>query len=357
MNVIHDAKDNSLKLILHEPELFVEFLKDFVRIDLFDDVTPADIEDMTERFIPLFQDSRDSDTVKRVNLKGDVPLFVIAIVEHESEVNYRASFKMLQYITLVLSEYEKEANKNNKNASAAKDFKFPPVLPVVFYDGMSEWTAAINFFDKTELHDVFRKYIPKFEYELVELKRYDEADLIRFGDALSFIMLIDKIRTPDGISILGKPPAAYIEKLKENIPQGLYKLLADVITLLLKRINVPDEEIREVTGQLYERRLQEMFTWIENYDVQETRRIARIEGWEEGKAEGWEEGKAKGWEVGKEEGREEGRSEGREEGRSEGRESERIDIAKRLLEKKTPIEDVADITGLTIEEVIKLYQQ
>jgi predicted transposase/invertase (TIGR01784 family) len=155
-------------------------------------------------------------------------------------------------------------------------------------------------------------------------------------------MLIDKIRTPDGISILSKLPADYIEKLKENIPPGLYKLLADVITLLLKRINVPDEEIREVTGQLYERRLQEMFTWIENYDVQETRRIARIEGWEEGKAEGWEEGKAEGWE------------EGREEGIAKGMENERIGIAKRLLEKKIPIEDVADVTGLTIEEINKL---
>jgi hypothetical protein len=103
MDVIHDAKDNSFKLILHEPELFIEFLKDYIQIGLFDDVTPADIEDMTERFLPLFQDSRDSDTVKRVNLKGDVPLFVIAIVEHESEVNYRASFKMLQYITHVRS--------------------------------------------------------------------------------------------------------------------------------------------------------------------------------------------------------------------------------------------------------------
>ena len=74
MNVIHDVKDNSFKRILDEPELFVDFLKDFVGIELFNSVTPADVEDMTERYIPLFQDSKDSDTVKRVNLKNNAPL-------------------------------------------------------------------------------------------------------------------------------------------------------------------------------------------------------------------------------------------------------------------------------------------
>ena len=84
---IHKAKDNSLKLIFNEPELFVEFLRDYIPVDMLKDVKPSDIEDMTERFLPLFQDGKDSDTVKRVNLKGDTPLFVIAILEYESQVN------------------------------------------------------------------------------------------------------------------------------------------------------------------------------------------------------------------------------------------------------------------------------
>jgi len=49
-------------------------------------------------------------------------------VEHESKVNYRASFKMLLYIALILDEYEKEINKDAK-ISHAKDFKYPPILP------------------------------------------------------------------------------------------------------------------------------------------------------------------------------------------------------------------------------------
>jgi hypothetical protein len=282
---IHKAKDNSFKVIFNEPELFVEFLRDFIKIDILNDVMPSDIEDITERFLPLFQDSKDSDTVKKINLKGDEPIFIITILEHESQVNFRTSFKMLQYITLVLTDYEKETNKDNSNASSAKDFRYPPVLPIVFFDGTDKWTAETNFINKTKLNEVFHKYIPKFEYELVDLNGYGEQDLVRFGDALSLVMIIDKIKTADGISLLSNISPDYIEKLKQNIPGHLYKLLADVITLLLKRINVPDDEIDNVAEQLYQRRFQEMFTMIEKYDVQETRRIEREKGREEGREE------------------------------------------------------------------------
>jgi hypothetical protein len=279
LTAIHNAKDNSFKLILAEHDLFVEFLRDFVPIDILKDVKPEDIEDMSERFLPLFQDAKDSDTIKRVRLNGNVQgsdsLFVIAVVEHESEVNHRSSFKMLQYITLVLTEYEKEANKAKDGASSAKDFKFPPVLPIVFYDGYGTWTAETNFLDKTEMADVFGQYIPTFEYELVALNRYSEADLTKFGDILSLIMLIDKIHTSDEFSLLSKLSPDYGKKIDAlNIPHHLRELLANVITVLLARINIPQDEIEKVTEKIFKRRIQEMFTLIEHYDVQETRRLA-----------------------------------------------------------------------------------
>jgi ssRNA-specific RNase YbeY (16S rRNA maturation enzyme) len=44
---------------------------------------------------------------------------------------------------------------------------------------------------------------------------------------------------------------------------------------LLTRINVPKDEIDVMTDKIYQRRFQEMFTLIEPYDVQETRRLER----------------------------------------------------------------------------------
>jgi len=42
---IHKAKDASFKVVFDEPELFVEFLRDYIPVDVLKDVKPADIED------------------------------------------------------------------------------------------------------------------------------------------------------------------------------------------------------------------------------------------------------------------------------------------------------------------------
>ena len=65
---IRKARDTSLELILNEPELFVEFLRDFIPIEILKDIDPADVEDVTERLLLLMSEQKDLDTVKRVNL-------------------------------------------------------------------------------------------------------------------------------------------------------------------------------------------------------------------------------------------------------------------------------------------------
>ena len=243
MAVIHKAKDNSVKSILAEPELFAEFLRNFIPIEILKDVAPTNIEDISERLISLVSEQKDGDTIKRINLDDGKSLFVIAIVEHESKVNFRAPFKMLLYIALILNDYEKEVNKDTK-ITHAKDFKYPPILPIIFYDGESEWTAETNFFNRTEMSEIFAKYIPNFEYELVSLKDYSFADLAEFGDTLSLFMMVDKLKTAEAFSELGKLPKEYIERLKDmNVPPHLKELLVKVITVLLRKIDVPQDEI------------------------------------------------------------------------------------------------------------------
>ncbi len=67
----------------------------------------------------------------------------------------------------------------------------------------------------------------------------------------------------------------------------------------------------------------------------------------EGKEEGLEIGKAEGLEIG----RAEGLAKGRIEGRTEGRNIERLSHARKMLDKGYPIEDIVEITGLTIDEI------
>ncbi|MCL2019087.1 MAG: Rpn family recombination-promoting nuclease/putative transposase [Oscillospiraceae bacterium] len=55
--------------------------------------------------------------------------------------------------------------------------------------------------------------------------------------------------------------------------------------------------------------------------------------------------------------RREGRAEGRTEGRAEGRTEGILNVARNALQRKMPIADIADITGLPLKEIERLQQQ
>ena len=63
-------------------------------------------------------------------------------------------------------------------------------------------------------------------------------------------MIIDKIKTPDGIKLLSALPADYVEWLSLNIPERIKKLIADVRTVFLTKINVDREEIEDIVQKI-----------------------------------------------------------------------------------------------------------
>ncbi len=63
-------------------------------MDELKNVRPEDIEDVTERYIPMFTEQRDADVVKKVHLPGGEDIF-IALIEHKSDVDYNVVMQIL----------------------------------------------------------------------------------------------------------------------------------------------------------------------------------------------------------------------------------------------------------------------
>ncbi len=278
------VKDNGAKLIFDDPVLCSQFLRGYVGIDILKEVRPDDIEDISDRFLPMWQEGRDSDSVKRVSLK-EGELFLIAIIEHQSKIHYDLSFRILRYIVMVLTDYAAEQEKKHKGITRTKDFRYPPILPVVFYDGPGNWTAAQNFRDRVYLNSVLGEYIPGFQYIVVPLGAYTDRELIEKEDELSLIMLVDKLRNTEDFKRLQDIPQDYLENMSRNSPEYLLKLIGKIISVLLFRLNVPRSEVEAFTDQIERRELTMLFENFEAYDVQETRRQSKAEGRAEGRAE------------------------------------------------------------------------
>ena len=85
------VKDNGAKLIFDDPVLCSQFLRGYVGIDILKEVQPDDIEDISDRFLPMWQEGRDSDSVKRVSLKEGEQVRIAQVADgHENLVLSRS---------------------------------------------------------------------------------------------------------------------------------------------------------------------------------------------------------------------------------------------------------------------------
>ena len=269
------TKDNAAKIVFGDPVLCAQFLKGYTDIPLFKEIKPEDIENVSSHFLPLFQESRDSDTVNKIRI-GDFEIYLIALIEHQSENDFDMSFRILRYIVFIWTDYAAQQEKLHKGITKSKAFLYPPILPIVYYEGTSTWSAPLNFKDRVFLSDVFGDYIPSFHYLVVPLNKYSKQDLV-----------------------------------------------------LLHKLNIPDEEVYEVTDQTTRRKFSMMFDNFQAYDVQETRRVSR------------------------EEGRLEGRIEGERTGRIEGEQLHLIKLVIKKIEKQCSAAQISEI----LEEPLDIIQQ
>ena len=187
-NKIRNTKPKDRKLIFDNHILCAQFLRGYTDVELLKNVEPEDIEDISERFLWMWQEGRDSDSVKRIRVKG-VPgvdtIFLIALIEHQSKVDFDMSFRILRYIVQILTDYAEEQEKKQKGITKTKGFRYPPILPVVFYDGPGNWTAETSFRERVYLNDILGEYIPDFHYIVVPLSKYTNQQLVDKGDELS----------------------------------------------------------------------------------------------------------------------------------------------------------------------------
>ena len=264
------TQDSAAKLIFGNNRLCSQFLRDYSGIELLKNVQEEDIEDMTTRYIPMFTEERDSDVVKRVRLKNieraadgiirSGELYLIALLEHKSAVDYNVSMQLLRYMVYIWEDYEKEQEKREKGISRTKDFKYPPILPIVYYEGRADWNANVCFRDRVFLEDVFAEFVPDYSYKLIRLREYSNRELIDNNDEISFVMLIDRLRDSHEFKSLKEElPDGYLDRISEMSADDVLNIIARVVAAMLRRRNVSEEKIAEFTEGIKERPMGVLF--------------------------------------------------------------------------------------------------
>ena len=90
-------------------------------------------------------------------------------------------------------------------------------------------------------------------------------------------MLINKLQDASEFKDLDLPED-YLKDLSANTPDEVLEIISKVITVMLRKLNLEENEILDFTDQVRERKMGELFENFRGYDVPAVRREAKAEG-------------------------------------------------------------------------------
>ena len=238
-------KDSFGKMIFGNNELCAQFLREYTQIEQLKNVQSEDIEDISNRFTHMFTEEREADIIKKINIAEDeMTFYLISLIEHKSKVDYNVVMQILRYMVYIWEDYEKKENERTKAISKKKQFKYPPILPIIYYDGIANWTASLHLKERIFLSEIFGKYVPDFECMLIPLHKYSNQEIMKNKDELAILLLLDKLSDISDFKKLAEEiPPEYFAQITENTSQNVMDIILSVMRVLLSKLKLSEEEI------------------------------------------------------------------------------------------------------------------
>ena len=211
----NDPHDIRLKEVFGNREAFFSLLKDCVRADWIDRLDAESLKPSNHSFILQDFGKKEADVVYEATLnRGRQKVIFYVLLELQSRVDYRMPYRLLLYITEILRYYYKNADPD---ARKRRDFKFPAVIPIVFFSGSQKWTVPTNVREMFDGHRNFGDSLLNFNYALVDAKGYNDESVKSFHSRLlRVIMMFEKSANVAELCEVIKKYKNDIEKLDDE---------------------------------------------------------------------------------------------------------------------------------------------
>ena len=131
--------DPAYKRLFAFPRMVEDLLRTVVRAEWIRDIDFATLRKLPAEYVGDKGQQRRGDAVWRVRFR-DRWLYLLILLEFQSRNDPRMALRMLEYTGLLYRELDRQGELR-----APGDW--PPVLPVVLYNGDAPWTAALEMRD------------------------------------------------------------------------------------------------------------------------------------------------------------------------------------------------------------------
>jgi predicted transposase YdaD len=312
---IADDHDRRYKRLFSHPGFVSRLLDSFVDEPFLRDLDLSTLELVNTSFVSGRHARRDSDVIWKL-LVADSPVYFYLLIEFQSGVDETMPLRFLRYLTEFYESLVAQLDRTDA---------LPAVFPLLLYNGDASWTVPRSV-EQMIRATIPGRYIPHLSYYPVLINEIPAPTLRRIHNAVSAVFYVENAAPEDVAETID----VLIDILKEEVPEVSERFTEWFASYLAGQgldITV-DQPIRD---------LQEVKAMFATKFQEYSRRL-----------------KEEGLEQGREEGLSEGLEQGLDEGRTEGRAVERLAIARRLLERGETVEEVAELTGLSPDDVTNL---
>lgn len=310
--------DKRLKQLFRNKKAFVSFLKECVKSEWAKDIDEDSLKPSPKSYILSDFEEKEVDVLYESKLKSSgEKVYLYVLLENQSWVDYRMAYRLLLYIVEIMRDHYNNADEKERKR---KSFRFPAVIPIVFYTGRGKWTAARNLREIFYDYERFGGSVVNFEYAMVDAKSYDAESVKEItSPLLRLAMLLEKsqdftdvIKTIDDC----QDDIAELGEDEQRVLNVVFKIFKQVYG------NTEEFELTKIFGAKSAEEVSGMLVDFQA-NVKKRDRILIRQGREQGIEQGREETEAKAL-------------------------AEKIEIAKKLSKKGLTIEDISESTGLDI---------
>ncbi len=191
----YNKHDTGYKSLLYSKRAFIELLRSFVKHSWVEYLNEDNIIRINNKYILQDFEGKESDIVYKAKIGKENVIFYV-LIELQSKVDFLMPYRLLLYMVEIWRDVYRDTPENIREQ---KGFRFPSVVPIVLYNGKYKWTASMKYKDIVNQNNVFEKFIPNFEYLLIDVNRYNEQKLLQAGNLMSSVFYIDQKRDTEEI--------------------------------------------------------------------------------------------------------------------------------------------------------------
>jgi predicted transposase/invertase (TIGR01784 family) len=294
--------DRFMRSLMTNPKAIHEFFEAHLPQKIKDAIDLTSIQPQKDSFIDDALRLQIADLLYTVKVNGE-PGFIYLLMEHQSSPDKLLPFRLLKYMTAIMEHHLKKTNTQ----------KLPFVYPLVLYTGNRPYPYTMSLFDLFGEQSTLAQEMLLAPYQLIDLTSASDDELMQYLWFGTAAFIAKHIHDPDIVPSFKK----VVRSLKILDEKGEFSYIYTIISYMFEAGEVADKD--------------KFFQAIKSLESKEEHKLMNLA--------------------------EQLRQEGFQKGIYQGKNEAAHDIALNFLKLGIAQDQIAQATGLPLEEIESLKKQ